>query len=42
VDGNDISPVDDFIDSLGVLQGDCVAYVGEFTVFEDQEVVFLC
>jgi hypothetical protein len=41
MDSHDIGPGDDFVDSLGVLQGYGIAYVGEFTVFEDQEVVFL-
>ena len=41
MDSHDIGPGDDFVDSLGVLQGDGIAYVGEFPVFKDQEVVFL-
>jgi hypothetical protein len=42
VDGDDVCPGDYFVDSRGILEGYCVSYVGEFTIFEDEEVVLLC
>jgi hypothetical protein len=41
MDSDEVGPGDYFVDSRGILEGYCVSYVGEFTIFEEEEVILL-
>ena len=40
MDGNDICPIDDSVDSSAILKGYCIPDVGEFPVFKEEEIIF--